>query len=228
MEGDFISLFLYFFLYSITCVVLILKEQTATLAWLKEETVKVLKEDRRGSMAGERGGIKRSSSLSSFDSYDNQPRRSKRIKNGPPISFEGCDDEEEEDSDVEDAGDKEPEEAGLSGMQYLLGDLLGTPAGEAAPLAEEEAVDIELSLFTADKRPSHGVEPLEWWKAKAGQFPLLAAVARAYLAAPAVAGSAAQDFSTDGAINKKRCNIAPQSLAEMLFLHHNHMTTPTE
>ncbi|KAG7270394.1 hypothetical protein CRUP_024714, partial [Coryphaenoides rupestris] len=86
------------------------KEQTATLAWLKEETVKMLKEDRRGSMAGERGRIKRSSSLSSADSYDNQLRRSKRIKNAPPISFEGCDDEEDEDSDAEDASEKEPAE----------------------------------------------------------------------------------------------------------------------
>lgn len=220
-------------MYLLTCVVLILKEQTATLAWLKEETVKVLKEDRRGSVAGERGRIKRSASLSSADSYDNQPRRSKRIKNAPPISFQGCDNEEDEDSDAEDTSEKEPveeeEEDGLSGMQFLLGDLLGTPTSETAPLEEEEAVDIELSLFMADKRPSHGVEPLEWWKSKAGQFPLLAAVARAYLAAPAVAGSTAQDFSTDGTINKKRCNIPPESVAEMLFLHHNHMTiSPTE
>ena len=199
----------------------------------------MMKEDQRGRTAAR--GIKRSSSLSSSDSYDNnQPRRSKRIKNAPPISFRGCDDSEDEDSDGEDGagggGEKEPAEAdadadpqgGLSGMQFLLGDLLGSPAAGVAPLPEEEAADMELSLFAADKRPSSGVEPLQWWKAKAGQFPLLAAVARAYLGAPAVAGAAAVDFAAaDGAVTEKRRNIPPESLAEMLFLHHNHVTTPT-
>lgn len=208
---------------------LILKEQTNTFVWLREEAVKMLKENQRGSVTGKQSQIKRSSSLSSSDSYDNQPRRSKRIKNAPPISFKGCDDEQDEDSDTEEAGEKEVDsQEGLSGMQFLLGDLLGSTTEGTAGLAEEEAVDIELSLFTANKRPSLGVEPLEWWKSKAGQFPLLAAVARAYLAAPAVAGSTAQDFSMEGAINKKRSNIPPESLAEMLFLHHNHMTTSTE
>ena len=113
-------------------------------------------------------------------------------------------------------------------MQFLLGDLLGSPSAGTAAQAEEEAVAMELSLYTVDKRAPFGVEPLEWWKAKAGQFPLLAAVARAYLAAPAVAGGAALDFVTEGAITEKRRNIPPASLEEMLFLHHNHTATPAD
>ncbi|KAJ3614243.1 hypothetical protein NHX12_017817 [Muraenolepis orangiensis] len=207
------------------------EEQATTLDWLKEEAVKMLKENRRGSVASKQSPIKRSCSMSSSDSYDNQPRRSKRIKNTQSTSFSGCDDEDEESFPEDAAGEKEPAKAdspgGLSGMQFLLGDLLGSTAGGTVALAEE-AVDIELSVFMADKRPSLGVQPLEWWKSKMDQYPLLAAVARAYLAAPAVAGSVAQDFLREGAINKKRSNIPPESLAEMLFLHHNHMTKATE
>ncbi|XP_030207753.1 uncharacterized protein LOC115540514 [Gadus morhua] len=210
------------------------KDKTATHDWLKEEAVKMMKEDQRGRSASG-GRIKRSPSLSSSDSYDHQPRRSKRIKNAPPVRFTGCDDAEDEDSEGEDGAEKDSTEAesqgGLSGMQFLLGDLLGGPpgaAGTAAQAEEEAAADMELSLFTADKRPSAGVEPLQWWKAKAGQFPLLAAVARMYLAAPAVAGSGAVGFATDGGVANKRRNIPPESLAEMLFLHHNHVTTPAD
>lgn len=86
---------------------------------------------------------------------------------------------------------------------------------------------MEMSVFRADKGTSLGVEPLQWWRTKAVQFPLLATVARAYLAAPAVAGNAAQDFMRQGAgvTHRKRANIPPESLDSMLFLHHNHMPT---
>uniref|UniRef100_A0A3P9JCA8 HAT C-terminal dimerisation domain-containing protein n=1 Tax=Oryzias latipes TaxID=8090 RepID=A0A3P9JCA8_ORYLA len=112
---------------------------------------------------------------------------------------------------------------GLSGMEFLLGDLFCS-ASKNRESSAEESVDMEISVFRADKGASLGMEPLQWWRTKAVQFPLLASVARAYLAAPAVAGNAAQEFIQDGTTNRRRSNIPPESLDTMLFLHHNHIS----
>ncbi|KAM4584736.1 E3 SUMO-protein ligase ZBED1-like isoform 2-T2 [Odontesthes bonariensis] len=206
------------------------KEQTATFNWLKKEAVRIVKEDRRRSQAKTQSQVKRSSSLESADSESDFVRRSKRLKECPPINFKELADADED--DVCDAGVayecesmESGSQAGLSGMEFLLGDLFSsTPRSTQSSV--EESVDIEMSVFRADKGASLGVEPLQWWRTKAVQFPLLASVARAYLAAPAVAGNAAQDFVQEGArtANGRRSNISPESLDAILFLHHNHIS----
>uniref|UniRef100_A0A8C7XDZ4 BED-type domain-containing protein n=1 Tax=Oryzias sinensis TaxID=183150 RepID=A0A8C7XDZ4_9TELE len=112
---------------------------------------------------------------------------------------------------------------GLSGMEFLLGDLFCS-ASKNRESSAEESVDMEISVFRADKGASLGMEPLQWWRTKAVQLPLLASVARAYLSAPAVAGNAAQEFIQDGTTNRRRSNIPPESLDTMLFLHHNRIS----
>lgn len=135
------------------------------------------------------------------------------------------------DIDDTDTGDDEEGHSGepsspskLSGMEFLLGDLFSfAPRNRQSSI--EESLDIEMSIFTVESGASLGVEPLQWWRRKARQFPLLATVARAYLAAPAVAGNMAQEFEREevGALQRKRANIPPESLGPVLFLHHNHM-----
>lgn len=154
-------------------------------------------------------------------------RRSKRLKETPPINFKEIEDEDEE----SDAAEGENESAdpisqgGLSGMEFLLGDLFGSPP-QSRQSSVEESVDMEMSVFRADKGASLGVDSLQWWRTKSGQLPLLAKVARAYLAAPAVAGTAAQAFLQEGGgAIYKRANIPPECLDEILFLHHNRMPT---
>lgn len=141
-------------------------------------------------------------------------------------------DNDDEESDTGEADDSDWAETGsqdsqeCSGMEFLLGDLFcSTPRGRQSSV--EESIDMEMSAFRADEGASLGVEPLQWWRTKSVQFPLLATVARAYLAAPAVAGNAAQGFVQEGAgaTYRKRANIPPESLDSILFLHHNH--TPT-
>ncbi|XP_029950959.1 uncharacterized protein LOC115391013 [Salarias fasciatus] len=195
------------------------KEQAATFDWLKEETARIVKEDRRGR------GKKRSPSPGSPESDSDCLRRSKRLKESRPISFKETSEEEEE-SDVGDPDESEAAEPGcqgaLSGMEFLLGDLF-SPAPSSRHSSVEEALDMEMSVFRAGRGASLGVEPLQWWRTKAGQFPLLAAAARAYLAAPAAAGNAALDFVEDGASSRKRSNIPPESLDAILFLHYNNI-----
>ncbi|KAM9857662.1 uncharacterized protein ACBR49_001273 [Aulostomus maculatus] len=201
------------------------REQKATFDWLKKEAVRIAKEDRRRSSGNKQR--KRSPSPGSSGSESDFLRRSKRLKETRPINFREVEDDEDE-SDIGEADESELAEpgsqAGLSGMEFLLGDLFcSTPSSRQSSV--EESVDMEMSVFRADKGASLGVEPLQWWRTKAVQFPLLATVARAYLAAPAVAGNMAQYFVLDGAgdIYRKRANIPPESLDAILFLHHNHL-----
>ncbi|XP_047434474.1 uncharacterized protein LOC125004127 isoform X2 [Mugil cephalus] len=199
------------------------KEQIDTFDWLKKEAVRIVKEDRRKSQGKKHS--KRSPSPESPESESDVLRRSKRLKESGPINFREIEDVE---SDIEEADESEladqSSQAGLSGMEFLLGDLF-CPAPKSRQSSVEESVDMEMSVFRADKGASLGVEPLQWWRTKAVQFPLLAMVARTYLAAPAVAGNAAQDFVQEGvsAAFRKRSNIPPENLDAILFLHHNHM-----
>ncbi|XP_008292538.1 zinc finger BED domain-containing protein 1-like [Stegastes partitus] len=202
------------------------KEQTATFDWLKKEAVRIVKEDRRR-QDKKHSQSKRSPSPGSPESESDYLRRSKRLKESRPINFREIEDEDE-DSDLAEADESESadpgSQGGLSGMEFLLGDLFCS-APRSRQSSVEESIDMELSVFRADKGASLGVEPLQWWRTKAVQFPLLATVARAYLAAPAVAGNAAQDFVQGGAgaTYRKRSNIPPESLDAILFLHHNHV-----
>nr|XP_040042446.1 uncharacterized protein LOC120825111 isoform X2 [Gasterosteus aculeatus aculeatus] len=215
------------------------KERKATFDSLKKEAVRIVKEERRRSQGHRQR--KRSPSPGSAESEDDFIRRSKRLKDSRPINFrEFADLDEDEEADEDEDADVDEEsdavesddsegadpvpQGGLSGMEFLLGDLFCS-APKSKQSSVEVSVDMELSVFRADKGASLGVEPLQWWRTKAVQLPLLATVARAYLAAPAVAGSAAQDFAQEEALAtyRKRANIPPESLDPILFLHHNHM-----
>lgn len=188
-----------------------------------------MKEDKRSrSQSQTHRRTKRSPSPGSPESDSDFPRRSKRLQVSRPINFREIADEDEE-SDVEEADDESPEpgfQGGLSGMEFLLGDLFCS-APRSRQSSVEDSVDMEMSVFRADRGVSLGVEPLQWWRTKALQFPLLATVARAYLAAPAVAGNVARDYAQGGmgAMYQKRGNIPPESLDAILFLHHNNMST---
>ncbi|KAM8880288.1 uncharacterized protein AB9W97_015176 isoform 1-T1 [Spinachia spinachia] len=215
------------------------KERKASFDWLKEEAVRIVKEERRRSQGHRQR--KRSPSLGSPESEDDFIRRSKRLKDSRPINFRefaDLDEDEEADADADEDAESDAVETdesegadpvpqgGLSGMEFLLGDLFCS-APKSKQSSVEASVDMELSVFRADKGASLGVEPLQWWRTKAVQLPLLGTVARAYLAAPAVAGSAAQDFARDEALAtyRKRANVPPESLDSILFLHHNQMAT---
>ncbi|CAN9510810.1 unnamed protein product [Ophioblennius macclurei] len=199
------------------------KEQSATYDWLKKETARIAKGDRRWSQGKRRGRFKRSPSPSqaSPESDGDFLRRSKRLKEFRPISFKETSDEDDNDAGVAKSSES-GSEGGISGMEFLLGDLF-CPAPRTRHGSVEESLDLEVSAFRAHRGAWLGAEPLQWWRTKAGQFPLLATSARAYLAAPAAAGNAARDFLEDSAGTRKRSNIPPESLDAMLFLHHNNV-----
>uniref|UniRef100_A0A8C5HEJ0 Uncharacterized LOC114468642 n=2 Tax=Gouania willdenowi TaxID=441366 RepID=A0A8C5HEJ0_GOUWI len=187
------------------------EDQMATLDWMKEEAVKMANEERRRSFS------KRSSSPESTDS--NSQRRSKRLKKPASFKYLMDEDEEEEGSGAEPEHGDAAETNSPGGLEFLLGDLIGS-AQRSQRSSVEESLDVETSTFHTEKAAPLGVQPCQWWKTKARQFPLLAPAARAFLSAPAAAGNATQEFLGDGTA-WKRSNIPLESLDAMLFLHHN-------
>lgn len=197
------------------------QEQTDTFQWLKKEAVRISNEPKKSRKPQQN---KRSPSPSS---PDESRRRSKRLKDTQPINFrdmEGSDFDESEIDPTDSEWVEPAPEDGLSGMEFLLGDLYST-GNKSKHRSVEESVEMELNLFRADKGAPPGVEPLLWWKSKSIQLPLLAAVAQAYLSAPAVAGNAAQCYFQEGTATSrgKRSNIPPENLDAILFLHHNNI-----
>ncbi|KAK7929699.1 hypothetical protein WMY93_006094 [Mugilogobius chulae] len=200
------------------------KEQADTFHWLKNEAVRISNESQTKKHVKKltQPQNKRSPSPST---PEESRRRSKRLKDSQPINF--CDIEDSEASDV-DPNDCEwvepPPEDGLSGMEFLLGDLY-SPGHKSKHKSVEESVELEINVFRSDNRATPGVEPLQWWKSKTMQLPLLAAVAQAYLAAPAVAGNATRGYLQEGTETSrgKRSNIPPENLDAILFLHHNNI-----
>ncbi|XP_033827623.1 uncharacterized protein LOC117375436 [Periophthalmus magnuspinnatus] len=199
------------------------KEQSDTFQWLKNEAVRISNDGQNKTrLRKPHQQNKRSPSPST---PEESRRRSKRLKDCQPINFRDIDDSEGSDIDPNDSEWVEPPpEDGLSGMEFLLGDLYST-GNRSKQKSVEESVELEINVFRSDNGASPGVEPLQWWRSKTMQLPLLAAVAQAYLAAPAVAGNVTQGYLQEGTGTSKgkRSNIPPENLDAILFLHHNNI-----
>jgi hypothetical protein len=62
-------------------------------------------------------------------------------------------------------------------------------------------------------------DPLQWWKNKEGQFPILAKLARVYLAVPATSAPSERVFSkANHIISKTRCRLDPAKAGRMIWL----------
>ncbi|KAJ8342080.1 hypothetical protein SKAU_G00320080 [Synaphobranchus kaupii] len=222
-------------------------ERTKTLGWLKEEVVGLAQE---GGGGEQDGGNKRPHKRSSGSVRDtrtggkrarpageaepekssDQPGSASREQQDPGATIVLDDDEDEGEWKPEKEAQTPapaPKEKGLSDMEFLLGGLC--PARPQTPqrsLAQQ--VERELAIFWAEPGVELGEEPLQWWRERAGQLPLLARAARVYLAAPATAGHApcllAQSIGEGGATFHKRANVPPDVLDQLLFLHHNRLS----
>ena len=73
-------------------------------------------------------------------------------------------------------------------------------------------------LTIIDGKEVHN-NPLDWWKLKAGKYPILSSIARRILCVPATSAPCGRLFSYAGlTINNDRNRLLPENAEEFLFL----------
>ena len=95
--------------------------------------------------------------------------------------------------------------------------------------SEEEAcentilpVRKQVSEYLKEKRVSLKYDPLDYWKSKMNQFPLISPLVRKYLSAPPASTSVERLFSVAGnTVTTKRLSLKPENLESNIFLNYN-------
>ena len=107
----------------------------------------------------------------------------------------------------------------------------GLGLGDAEPARDHgadshERAQAELTMYKAEpmlplqKEDRSYNNPLEWWRMKAQQFPLLSELAIRYLCVPATSAPSERVFSSAGlTIAKERSRLDPATANELVFLH---------
>ncbi|MES3019411.1 MAG: hAT family dimerization domain-containing protein [Bacteroidota bacterium] len=113
------------------------------------------------------------------------------------------------------------------GTQTSLFESLYVHSDDIQPLPVEEAVDNEIATFRRESQIKVEDEngefnnPLEWWKTREQQYPLMSKLARQYLCCPATSAPSERIFSSAGlTITAKRTRLKPQHASSLVFLHN--------
>lgn len=104
--------------------------------------------------------------------------------------------------------------------------LLGSAYTPETPLQRKTPTErAEEEVATYRKVPSIPLSqnPLTWWQVHAGDFPLLAGLAKQYLCIPGTSVPSERVFSTAGDIvSAQRSCLTPQHVDQLLFLQKNY------
>ena len=80
----------------------------------------------------------------------------------------------------------------------------------------------QVSEYLKEKRVSLKSDPLDYWKSKMNQFPLISPLVRKYLSAPPASTSVERLFSVAGnTVTTKRLSLKPENLESNIFLNYN-------
>lgn len=122
-----------------------------------------------------------------------------------------------------DDGEKDPV------LQAMLG-IVGEPqVGDQSvfrsvkSVVDEELKGYERAVGQRFKEPNGPYnDPLEWWRRNQSKFPLLATLARMYLAVQATSAPSERVFSVASrVVSKLRANLDPRVAGQLQFLHSN-------
>jgi len=84
---------------------------------------------------------------------------------------------------------------------------------------QQENQEEEYILYFKERNEGAKTHPLKWWKTNSHRFPILALLARRYLAIPATSASIKGIFSTGGnIITKLRSNLEPETVKKLILL----------
>ncbi|XP_054760125.2 E3 SUMO-protein ligase ZBED1-like [Lytechinus pictus] len=116
-------------------------------------------------------------------------------------------------ADQDSSSDQEPS------ADSVLDFLMGTAAEPAR--RQNSAID-EFEEFLAQKQEPRNTNPLTWWRANSGRFPILQNLAKIYLGVPATAVPAERVFSLSGnVVTAKRSCLSPENVNMLVFLSQN-------
>ena len=108
-------------------------------------------------------------------------------------------------------------------------DNLATAYTDSATVLQTDDVDVkiaaEIATFFSEALAPRTEDPLLWWKINENRLPLLAAVARTYLATPVTPPTSVQSeriFSSAGDVyTEHRTRLAPENAERLIFLKFN-------
>ena len=106
--------------------------------------------------------------------------------------------------------------------------LLDCLQGDVIDLTSKQSMTTsEMMLECYLTEPVRCRDSLQWWRAHQDQFPLLATLARQYLAIPATGVPSERIFSSAGlTVTKLRAGLDPSNVDKLLFLHKNLKSLP--
>ena len=91
---------------------------------------------------------------------------------------------------------------------------------DAVAINLKHRIASELQLYKREQAIGKQEDPLQWWRQRLETYPLLAVVARKWLAVPASSASSERVFSSAGlTVTKLRNRLKPKRVAELVFLH---------
>ncbi|XP_069500442.1 E3 SUMO-protein ligase ZBED1-like isoform X2 [Ambystoma mexicanum] len=95
--------------------------------------------------------------------------------------------------------------------------LLGKDPTESMPEIHQQ-----LENYIVEPLCKRSASPLDWWRSNEHRFPVVAKLARQYLAIPATAVLPQRVFSTtESPLEHRRAVLSPEHLDQILFLHQN-------
>ena len=87
---------------------------------------------------------------------------------------------------------------------------------------------LELEKYQTMALPEIDVDTLEWWKQNKNELPLLAGLARSYLAIPVTSASSERMFSVGGrTVTDFRHNVKPENTSMLVFVSQNYARVPS-
>lgn len=117
-------------------------------------------------------------------------------------------------ADIQEPGDN-AQQRDPSKLAFLLG-------AAAAPVIHKKTAAQEYEDFLREDPETHTTEPLHWWKKNDSRFPIVAKLARKYLAIPATSVPSERVFSPAGNIvNAKRSCLSSENVNMLVFLSKN-------
>lgn len=96
------------------------------------------------------------------------------------------------------------------------------PTGQGTSKPSRASIDLELSMYLQTPDLDSEKDPLQWWRQRELNFPLVAKLAKKYLCIPATSSPSERVFSTAGNIvTCKRSCLKPETVDQLVFLSLN-------